>query len=345
MNTDDIKKIKEELQEEIKNNNVQNSIIDERKRITYVNQFENKSFRITMFSGIAYLGTFILTNKYISIIPIEAYPFIITGIPLSIGIIVSNIFDWKFKIKERLKSFTNAKKEAEKLQEEVKYTIDFERIKNKNKIMEQTINILDKDNWNTDSKIQVDEELLNKKYNELDTLTTKKVLIEKFWKVRNKFINITDLIKNVIIIEFISTLMAIVHMFFLFPMEKSIKLLAAQYWLSLSTIIVGVFTGYTCKKNKDYIKAFKNLNMELEENALSNNTKNSYKEKDDINAKIENEITDISIMKAKLYEQKTILESYNNILRKSSLKENKVEEDIKSENIEKDDIIKLVLKK
>ena len=118
MKTEDFKKTNEELQEEIKKNNKQIAVSDERTRMAKVNQFEYKFGTTLGFSMVPYFVEIILFTIFTSngtmasitnTIPVESLPLIITGSSLGIGTIGRKILEWKFKIKERFKSFTTAK--------------------------------------------------------------------------------------------------------------------------------------------------------------------------------------------------------------------------------------------
>jgi hypothetical protein len=65
----------------------------------------------------------------LGVMPIESLPFVILGSSLVLGTIGSKILDNKIKPKERLKSFTTASTEVEKIEEEVKYAIELEKDK------------------------------------------------------------------------------------------------------------------------------------------------------------------------------------------------------------------------
>ena len=343
MKTEDFNKTKDELQEAIKRNNQLIAVSDERTRMARVNQFENKFGTTLGFSMAPYLGIFVLfailtsngtMTSITNTIPVESLPLIITGSSLGIGTIGRKIIEWKFKTKERFKSFTTAKTQYEKIQEEIKYAVELEKANNRNKAIQETLNSLssnqsilnslsnrydisDKNVPQTieESKKIVDElsMILNDKYNELDVLTTQKVLHEKFWKVRTKGQSSTDIMIAAMMGGMLS--MLYVDMPFIF-MQMSETLTN----FSFSSSLMGVFaplvagmagiSGYMIKRNKDYIRVFNNLNNDLNENALPEKIKEAREEQQDIDAKIESKIREISIAEAQLQEQKRIMESF-----------------------------------
>lgn len=136
-----------ELKEEIQKNNEQIKISEKRKRKAKNNQFEEKLTKTLGSSLLPYLGFLILSEeltkngimlRLIEIIPVKSFPFIIVGSSLCIGTLIRKIFEQKFKIK----ASTTAKNQSEKIQEEVKYTIELEKAKNRNKAIQQSINSL-----------------------------------------------------------------------------------------------------------------------------------------------------------------------------------------------------------
>lgn len=332
MKTEDFDKTKEELKKEIQKNNKQIVKSDERKRMASVNQFEHKITVTRAFSLLPYLGLLLLMTLLAEkgILPslVGTIPFIIIGNSLGVGTIGSKILEWKFKIKERLKKFTTAKTQSEKIQEEVKYTIDMEKANNRNIAIKQTINSLrskqeilnslasnydikDKNIPETeeDSKkiIEDSSTLLEDKYNELDLLTVQKILHEKFWRVRTKSQKVIDVIVAGLMGGFLTMMYGELPLLMLKEYITSLGLVSLIGPFVIGT--VGV-SGYMIKRGKDYAKAFNNLNNKLGENSLPVNIKDAYEEQQEIDSKIESKIKEISTMEMQLQEQKRIMESF-----------------------------------
>lgn len=188
-----------------------------------VNQFEYKVFETLEFSLLPYLGLVVLTalltkngsmTSLIDIIPAESFSFIIVGSSLCVGTIGRKILEHKYQTKERLKLFTTANTQSEKLQEELKYEIALEKVKNRNKAIQQSIDSLSSNQSIlnslssrydiSDKAISQNKEksqkrveelsiLLKDKADELDVLTTQKILCEKFWQVRTKENKVMDI--------------------------------------------------------------------------------------------------------------------------------------------------------
>lgn len=144
MNKEYFDKSKAELKTEKEKNNKQLIISGERNRVVSANKFEYKFGVTSLFSMGAYallmilsailissLGASVITN----ILPGISYPTVILGSSLIMGTIGRILFDKKNKIKEKLKSLSVAKTEIEKLEEEVNYQIEIEKLKNRNKVI------------------------------------------------------------------------------------------------------------------------------------------------------------------------------------------------------------------
>lgn len=338
MKVEDFNKTSEELKVEIQNNNEQINISDERKRMANVNQFEYKVVETLGFSLLPYLGLLILSGiltkngimaSLIEIVPAESFPFILVGSSLCVGTIGRKILEWKFKTKERLKAFTTAKTQTEKLEEEVKYTIELEKSKNRNKAIQQTMDSLssnqsilnslssrydinDRDLPQTDEDAKQRFEnlstLLKDKYTKLDVLTTQKILHEKFWRVRTKGQKAMDIIMSGIMGGFFTMMYGEMPILIVRDYISSLSLMSL-----FTPLIVGIagVSGYMIKRNKDYMKAFNNLNNELGEDSLQDKINEAYEEQQDIDSKIETKIREISIVGSQLQEQKRIIESFS----------------------------------
>lgn len=366
MNLEDIKKIKEELEQTKEENDKKIGLCDERKRMSKVNSFEYKAGTTLSFSMIGYLAIFltstILINSlgvtaFTKIIPALSFPIIVGGGSLGIGAIIRILMDKKFRTKERLKAFSTAKTQTEKLEEEIHYQIELEKANNRNLVVEQAINVLNYNesmlrrisskydiNGKSTSKAEAEakkriEELSNlikEQYNKLDIFSTQKILHDRFWRIRSKFQKRTDM----------STVAGITGMFIMFFTGFPLIMVndAITYsstFPSLATTltpfvagIVGA-CGYMVKRNKDHKKVFDNLNYQLGKNALQEKYEKyerTYEEQEEIKALIEKQIRDISLTIIELKEEQQVLKrmiSTNKLERPVEEKENsKGQEDI-----------------
>ena len=365
MNTENFNKTNEELKTEFQKNNEQIKISDVRKKLSYVNQLEYKVIETIAFSLVSYICLLILfailtkngiISSLIKTIPAESFPFILAGSSLCVGTIGRKILEWKYKTKERLKAFTTADTQVEKIQEEMKHTIELEKTKNRNKTIQQTMDLLssnqsvlkslssnDKEIAQTkdDVKKRIEDlsTLLKNKYAELDVLTTQKVLHEKFWRVRTKSQKVMDIIISGMMGAILTTT------FVEIPIIIVRDYITSLGWMSLFTpLIIGTMgaSGYMIKRNKDYMKAFNNLNNELGKNSLPNKINEAYEEQQYIDFQIENKIREISIVESHLQEHKRIIESFPNdsVEKKQTIdstisKDHKIEEPKKDTNQER----------
>lgn len=367
MKVEDFNKTNEELKAEIQKNNEQINISDERKRMSNANQFEYKAMATIAFSLFPYLGLLILVGvltkngimaSITGTIPAESFPFIMAGSSLFVGTIGRKILEWKFKTKERLKKFTTANTQSEKIQEEVKYTIELEKAKNRNKAIQQTmdsissnqsiLNSLSSRYDIDDSTISQTEEevkkrvedlsiLLKNKFAELDVLTTQKILNEKFWRVRTKGQKVIDIIMSGMMGGFLTMMYGEMPILIVRDYISSLGLMSL-----FTPLIIGVagVSGYMIKRNKDYMNVFNNLNNELGENSLPDKISEAYEEQQDIDSKIENKIREISIVESQLQEHKRIMESFpNGSDEKAQTIDSTISKDHTIEELEKDTIL------
>lgn len=339
MKIEDHKKTIDELRDEIEKNNEQNDKNDERKRMSMVNQIGYKVSEMLFISLFPYFGLFGLSlflEKSGSIASLAStilgkmFPLVVLGGSLCIGAVGRILIDWKCKKKERLKAFTTAKTEAEKIEEEVKYTAEIEKTKNRNKAIAQAMYAL---GWNqlvldslsnrydiNDRTIPQTEEdakkrfedllkILEDKNNELDLLTTQKVLHEKFWEVRDKTHKVMNIVVSGMMGGFVASIFGCPSLTVVRDYLTSLETLISLF----TPFIAGAMgtTGYLIKSNRDHMKAFNSLNNQLGENALPKKLKNAYEEQKDLAAKIKSKIDEISSVEVQLQEQKRNLESFS----------------------------------
>jgi len=342
MNQEEFEKSKNELEKEKEKNNELIAINDERSRMLKANSLEFKGETILFFSALAYMGffltTIILSNTPVASViskalPGLSYPITLLGGSLAIGTIARTLLDKKFKTKERLKSFSKAKTQAEKLEEEVHYQIELEKVNNRNRVIDETINVLNsnqamlnrissrydlKDKTAPQTKEEAEQNAeklsatIKDQYDKLDILTVQKVLHNRFWKVRERF-------QRRLNTMVVSTVSGIFTMFFTtFPTLIDIipnSSLLAKLAIPLVPFVVGTIGGsaYMLKRNRDHKKAFNNLNAKLEENALEENLDNEYdssiEEHKKIKTLIENQIRNISLIEIQLQEIKRFLDT------------------------------------
>lgn len=337
MNQKDYQKTIDELNLEKKQNEEKICINDERKRMSYANQIDYNLLKTFCFSMLPYFIivttlTFMDANLAINYIPKEIIPILITSSSLGIGSILTHLQNKKYHVKERFQSFSKAKKQTEKIEEEVYYQIEQEKAKNRNKIIEKVIDtietnqellntLLNKHNINEKQVTKIPEEsieilkgmskTLEDKYTELDILTTKKVLNDNFWKVRLKANNIMDIliasgcgaIGTLMLTSFIP-IMSMSNIF-----QGSTLLVKNTYFYA--SLIIGALGGtiYWTKRSKDRKEAFLRLNKTLGNRALFEIIKFDNNESEQFEKMIEKTMNDICVMEVQFREQKRMVEN------------------------------------
>lgn len=336
MNIEDFEKSKKEL-EKIKKENNEKVLINEKKfRIVNVNQLENKTLITSLFSFFGYMGLFVAVaflmklfniNFIKNILTVFSYPGILLGSSFTIGIIATTLFYKKYNNKNRLKDFSKAKTQLQKLEEEIYYQIELEKANNRNKAIDKSIILLDENQsiWNKisnrydlidrdapknkDEANQKSDELstiIEKQYDKLDLLATKKVLHERFWRVREKWARRVD---NIIASAVVSISI------FAFSNLQSL-LFAGVTTPSLVAVFIPLIVGfigsniYLTKRNKDYKIVFNNLNNDLGENALLEDLCSAIDEKNEIESLIETQIKDISLSIFQLQEIRRYIDAH-----------------------------------
>lgn len=340
MKIEDFKKTKDELNMNKAENDKLVRTNYERTRMANVNQLDYKLGNILAFAMLPYFGltfgvmglsSLIGASTLASIIPPLSIPTILASCSLGIGIIGRKLTEKKYKTKERIKAFSKAKTEAEKVEEEIYYQIELEKAKNRNQIVQQTISSLDsneallrsfssKYDINEKNASQTEQEakqrleelsaILEQKYKELDILTTQKVLSESFWRLRCKGQKGMDL---TLVFMGGGMMTMMVHSTPLMVMREVLTYnsVFASFVPTLLPLVIGsVGVGsYWINRNKNRERAFNNLNDTLGEKSLPKKVSSTYDETQELKSMIERKISDISIVEIQLKEQQRTLET------------------------------------
>lgn len=327
--------VKKRLEEIKKDNDSQILMNDEKTRMVKTNGFESKFFSTMSFSMMAYLllfiTSFVLTRIFgpgiiTNIFPGFTFPLAFIGSSLGVGMLVRHIMTKKHKTKERFRSFSNAKNEYEKIYEEVFYEIELEKAKNRNKAIDEGIKIINSKQMITGDMVLEDTEILSSKekllenqdkllmlvkihLDDLDTLSMKKVLHERFWKIRDKFQKVSE------------CMIYPLFSFFIIMLFVGFPTMFVQEFVTIGALIIpfllgmGGSLGYILKRNNDYKKVFDRFNLELGEKALiddfSKEVNGVYKEECEINEALENQIMNASLSLVKSCENEISLERYD----------------------------------
>ena len=331
MKIKDSKQIRKQLEEEYNENCSKIYDLNKKIEILKENNFETKVSGVLLFSVISWTGSIILTPIIIKygIIPLNIVQPLSVGIPTLIGIAAEELFAKKLKSRAKLTRFSKSKTQKEQIEESTKYEIEKEKLKNKNKVLKKSYdNLLENENLITSlstsyniTEKDVDERtkeeinnnienlnnILQQKQQEMDLATTKNVLREKFWRVRDKFYRFYDILTLGMIGGLVSMLlydMPIIYQNQLGNIQFQTNFLG----LLAPAIIGGLACGsYGVKKRNNFISVFKTINNELNDNAISEFSdyeKEKYFKKD-----LENIIKDTCEIKLQLKTEKQKLEN------------------------------------
>lgn len=288
MTKSDLEKIREELKKQKEQNDNNILLYDERTRMAQVSQFKSKAEHTLAFSTISYFALLsasaVLINKigadtFTSIIPAVSYSPILALGSVSIGSIIKGVMDKKFKTKERFKAFSTAKTQAEKLEEEIYYQIELEKTENRNKVIDETISILNSKeimlwkrsvNYDINVKDLSEEEMrkaiddlseyIKTQYSKLDLLTAQKILHDRFRDTRATEYKIGDMIvatgSSIIVPGFLSVFPNLLLKDNMFTYGSTSLALVASF----TPLIAGVagVSIYKAKEVKIIKKLFKN---------------------------------------------------------------------------------------
>lgn len=370
------KNISEVLEKEIEKNNELININDEKMRLAKINRFEELLTSSIGFAVLAYFGIvgvceYLVINDSVgalsNIMSISEY-FLTTAAAmatsLGLGALVTKVIVGKQKLKERFKTFSDAKTEAEKLEEQVKYEIELEKAKNRNKaikkmveaqeknrrfleIMTSKYEIKDKETPQSreecEKNIQAILEALEINFKKLNKLTYKKVLEETTSAVRDKISARLDVGRNSLITGAVTMLLFDIPIIFTHGLITDASMMAIYMCVSLPFVIsAGVAGAFTTKWNRDRKKMFKNLNENLGDDKLSEELNFDDYKLDTLEKDIDCVMATIEKLGVRLQTQLGFLDSFltedeqtdNYDSHKSKMIEDKIEREISDEELE-----------
>lgn len=370
------KNISEVLEKEIEKNNELINVNDEKMRLAKINRFEELLTSSIGFAVLAYFGMvgvceYLVINDSLgalsNIMSISEY-FLTTATAmatsLGLGALVTKAIVGKQKLKERFKTFSKAKTDAEKLEEQVKYEIELEKANNRNKaikkmleaqeknrrfleIMTSKYEIKDKETPQSreecEKNIQAILEALENNFEKLNKLTYKKVLEETTLAVRDKMSARLDVGRNSLITGAITMLLFDVPIIFTHGLITDASMLAVYMCVSLPFVIgAGVAGAFTTKWNQDRKKMFKNLNENLGDDKLSEELNFDDYKLDTLEKDIDYVMATIEKLGVRLQTQLGFLDSFltedeqtdNYDSHKSKIFEDEIEREISDEELE-----------
>jgi ribosomal protein S17E len=231
------------------------------------------------------------------------------------------------KTKDKLKSFSKAKNEKERIDEEVRYRIVKEEIILKSKAIEQAMDMekpiveIPPVEYDTNVKKELTEKdianitinglnkRLDEKYKELHVVATKKVLHERFNDVRNLSERWDKYFQTVGISSVSSGIFVLPHMMFEDYAKAATSAWGAVIFTFSGCIFGNIYHFVTTRIAK---KIFKKYNDELGDKALSNKRKDRKVELDKINSERNKLLNEISSLIFKIEEEKEFVRNYDN---------------------------------
>lgn len=302
--------------------------LNKKIRLIKANSFDKRIEKFLTFSMIPWAVTMFLLPLIIikfSIVPLVSLiqPLSVC-VPVLIAVAGENYYQKKYKYKERLKSFSIARTERERIEESTKYEIENQKLIEHNEILkyisekiksnktmieslssnydisEKGDTILSK-NEIIDNIKNVEVEL-SKQYQILNNTVTKKILVSKFRNTKRKF-KIMDILMT-------SSYCAVGLLCFSMLPSFVVSFFVSNYSIGVLPVFISYILGgvigsvYSIKNIRDKTKAFQNLNREFGENSLCND--NDFEKNDfDFDSKIKDVIKNI----LKYQEQKQLLEN------------------------------------
>lgn len=350
MEIGNLERIKTELEKEKLENDEKILKYDERSRMTKVNKFEYKICETIGLTIITYIGLLFFT-KSLGIIELTSIfsSVGLIGSSLSISTAIRIFMSKKYKTKERFKSFSNAKTEAEKLEEEIFYEIELKKATNRNRVIDEAINLLSSEHEMISSlsnkydlvyknrlkpleevNLEIDRlsNFIKEQDDKLNLFTTKQILNDKFWRFRSNFQKFLDCF----VVSLFSLML--ISLFLAFPLFNNTNTL----FISLKSIFIPILTlvnVYMLKRFGDYKKVFNKFNFQLGDNALSDKLK-FYESPTEENIKIEKliveQIKNISLSLVRLKEQQSFQDL---LLKNEAIKHQDKKNSLENKNVQK----------
>ena len=328
----------------------------ERKRLLEDDSPKNK---LLGSIGLGYIMTLMLVvfltmtigiEKIITIVPADIIPLLLIMSTSVFSFLTKKIYEKTHDLK-KIKKFSKSRTFKEKLEEQITYEIEYQKLENRNKAIEESLNTLKTNqeyfermssNYNISPKNEVTNipntvkeiNLLENTYKKLDLLTTKKYLASKFWTIRFKSNKIYDSIVY-------GTMGGVEAMMAIFTPLLIIKDYVSyghilSNLLLISPLIGGIATTVCIgKRNKLYTEVFNKFNHMLGKDAIKDKTKTyNTEESQKYDIEIEKVIDQLSTYEIELQDKKRELELFNTENKDKSEINNKALEEIANITVE-----------
>ena len=335
------------------NENVENiNLYLERKRLMEDDNLKNK---LLGSLGVGYMITFMIVvlltmtigiEKIITIVPADIIPLLLLTSISVFSFLAKKIYERTRGLKE-IKKFSKSRTYAEKLEEQITYEIEYEKLKNRNKAMEESLDTLKinqeyfeqisssydfsiKNEITCIPSIKKEKKLLEDSYKELDVLTTQKHLTSKFCNIRYKSNKILDPIVYGSM-GGVGTMMLIFTPLLIIKDYVSYSHILSK--LLLVTPVIGGIVTSVCvvKRNKIYTNIFNKLNHILGVNAINDKTKDHTKDIQKYDNQIIDTINKVSTAEIAFQARKREIELFNTENKDKSEVDDKAVEETQSE--------------
>lgn len=295
MNIDDMLYEEETLEDRYVENENLCIMLDERVRMSKVNQLDYKVTEIFGMTIIPYVLLLIPSIIYFGFSGIENLTSTLisnlvlgsAGISVPIGCLTSTLINKKYKTKKRFKDFSNSKKEKDKIELQLSNELQLEKTKNRMLALEKAIeltntkNITDLSKYkNLDmsiipydlEKVITDRQIflteLEKKYNELDLLSIKKYLSSNLCKYIIKGQSQMETFLKSFVSGIMPFLLIFMPSILVAKLEIPIPILLANVQLGVFGTSVISTTTYNLMKNRIQKKYFERINELLGDNKI-----------------------------------------------------------------------------
>lgn len=300
--------IKKDLEKEFSEICEYNDDCENKQKVLQANTNGSKFTKTGIIGVLSLLPTIVASGSIMAPIssvfalPVTAIMGVALASSIAIGYVGQAIIT--FFVKKKMKKFTDAKTNADILEEMMLYEMEIDKSENKQEtlrkmyenieIRQQILNDYSSEFYQTDKYAELTpevlkkrQEMLTKAYNErmeqLDVLTSQAYLKNKFKSYRKKNQRIENIIYNALMMSMPFCLLIGLPLSLeltrntLSTMAEFGKIMALCF--SPILVVTPLSISYSVKNNKDFMNAFNNLNQSLGENALSEKPNAEYEEK------------------------------------------------------------------
>lgn len=312
----DLDSLKEKLEKEYNDNKEKNHKLEIKNEIINDTFIESRALKTIAFGFIPLVACSFLSiplvNMGISQTLVMALSY---GVPLITSVSLEHLYDKKVS-KKRIQRVTSAKSLEEKINEQVKFEIEKEKLENYNKVIKKEYETCKKENEFInkysdmyDFKIKNNDEIDIEKCfidakEKLDEISKKKVLINKFSFVRDKRTSKMDILLYFMLPSFMLFLMSAMPQVIM-SQAGNIQIENALFYLCFfGPFVVGplIVLKPFLERKELFKKLFNKYNSELGENKIKdsiNNDKECIDEIKDYKQQLESAIEAVSVLKFK----------------------------------------------